>query len=175
MSTENKQIVGDKKAVAINYTLYLDDGSVADTTYPNEEFEIEKETPLYFLCGYGNIIPGLEKALNGLAVGDKKVVEIEPEEAYGEISDDAFQEVPKNVFPEDYEIEVGMPFALMDEDDNYIPAIVHEIHDDFIVVDMNHPLAGEKLKFEVEIMDIRDASAEEIAHGHIHGEHGHHH
>lgn len=159
--------VGNKKAVAIDYTLYLDDGSVADST--------EGQEPLYFLFGAGNIIPGLEKALEGLSVGDKKVVEIEPNEAYGEVSDDGFQEIPRDVFPADTELEEGMPFALMDEEENYIPATIHEIHDTHIVVDMNHPLAGEKLKFDVKVVDIRDASEEEMAHGHIHGEDGHHH
>ncbi|MEK7432609.1 MAG: peptidylprolyl isomerase [Cyanobacteriota bacterium] len=159
--------VGKNKAVGIDYTLYLDDGSIADTTQDSE--------PLYFLFGYDNIIPGLEKALEGLSVGDKKTVEVEPEDAYGDINPDGFQEIPKTVFPEDAEIELGMPFALMDEDNNYIPATIYEIEENHVLVDLNHPLAGEKLRFEVEVVDIKEASEEELAHGHIHGPDGHHH
>lgn len=159
--------VGEKTAVGIEYTLYLDDGSVADSSEGGE--------PLYFLYGHGNIIPGLEKALTGLKVGDEKVVEIEPEDAYGEFHEEALQEVPRDAFPKDAQIEEGMQLALMDEDDNYIPAVVHEIHDDFIVMDLNHPLAGEKLKFNVKVVDVRTATEEELLHGHVHGVGGHHH
>ncbi len=160
-------IVDENKAVGIDYTLYLSDGTVADTS--------EGDEPLYFLCGHGNIVPGLEKALMGMKVDEKKTVEVEPEDAYGQFDEEALQEVPLTAFPEDTKLEEGLQLALMDEDDNYIPAVVHEILEKTVIMDLNHPLAGEKLKFDIKIVDIREATAEELEHGHIHGAGGHKH
>jgi len=159
--------VEDKKVVGIDYTLFLEDGSIADST--------EGEEPLYFLYGNANIIPGLEKALAGLSVGDEKIVDISAEDAYGEIDEDAFEEMPLKAFPSDAKMEKGMSFALIDEEDNHIPATVHEVGTETITMDLNHPLAGQKLKFNVKVVDIREASEEELSHGHVHGPDGHHH
>lgn len=162
MKVENQKVVG------IDYTLFLEDGSIGDTTKGDE--------PLYFLFGEGNIIPGLEKALEGMKVGDQTSVEIPPEEAYGEYDPEDFEEIPRNAFPSD-DLEVGMTIALMDEDDNHIPGIVQELTEESIIINMNHPLAGKKLKFDVKVIDIREATTEELEHGHVHshGGHGHHH
>jgi FKBP-type peptidyl-prolyl cis-trans isomerase SlyD len=161
--------VEDQKVVGIDYTLFLEDGSIADST--------EGEEPLYFLYGNGNIIPGLEKALEGLAVGAEKTVEIEADDAYGGFDENAFEEMPLSAFPEDLKLEKGIPFALLDEEGNHIPAIVHEVGKETVTMDLNHPLAGQKLKFQVKVVDIREASQEELSHGHVHGPegHGHHH
>ncbi len=158
--------VEEQKVVGIEYTLFLDDGTVGDET---------DGEPLYFIYGEGNILPGLEDALKGLKVGDKKTVSIKAEDGYGEYDEEAFEELPLDFFPKDVEVEQGMFFALTDEEGNHVPAIVHEVTKKAIVMNMNHPLAGENLKFEVKVVDVREATPEEIEHGHVHGPEGHHH
>jgi FKBP-type peptidyl-prolyl cis-trans isomerase SlyD len=159
--------IGENTAAAINYTLYLEDGSIADSS--------EGQEPLNFLFGYDNIIPGLEDALEGLQKGDKKTVVVAPDEAYGEFQKEAFQEVSRADFPEDVELEVGMQLALVDEEGYHVPALIDKISDDTITMNFNHPLAGRTLKFEVEVIDVREATEEELEHGHVHGLDGHHH
>jgi FKBP-type peptidyl-prolyl cis-trans isomerase SlyD len=147
--------------ISINYSLTLDNGEEIDRSEPND--------PLVYLHGHENIIPGLEKALAKHKVGDKKEVSIQADEAYGEYDEDGFFSIEKALFPEDFEIELGMLLHLKDDkSDEEIEAFVHEINDDEIVLDKNHPLAGETLHFEVEIVDIRPATAVEIEHGHVH-------
>lgn len=153
--------------VTLQYKLFLD----------NDEFieESAADDPLVYLHGYENIIPGLEKALEGLAVGDEKVVTVSAEDAYGEYDDEGVMEVPAEDLPTDLEAEEGMVLQITDRDGEASLAEIIEIADDgAIVLDFNHPLAGEDLKFEVKILDIRPASETELAHGHVH-DGGHHH
>ena len=130
--------------------------------------------PLAYIHGLGNIIPGLEKQLTGKEVGDKIAAVVEPAEGYGERDDNLMQKVPKSGFQGDEELVVGMRVQVGTE---HGPAIasVAKIEGEDVTLDINHPLAGVTLHFDVEIMDIREATKDEIAHGHVHGPGGHHH
>lgn len=158
--------IAENKVVTIEYTLKNDTGEVLDTS--------EGREPLVYLHGSQNIIPGLESALEGKVVGDSLEVRITPEDAYGVRQDDMKQEVPRDMFG-DEEVQVGMQYHAQGPDGDMLVVTVIDATDTHITVDGNHPLAGEHLNFSVEVKDIRDASAEEIEHGHVHGEGGHHH
>ena len=122
----------------------------------------------------GNIVPGLENALTGKDVGDKLEVRVSPEEGYGDINEELIQEVERKLFEGIDEIEVGMRFMAQTPWGEQ-PVVVTKMTDETITVDGNHPMAGEVLNFEVEVMEIRDATEEELEHGHAHGAGGHHH
>ena len=158
--------VGKDKVVLMHYTLKNDAGDVIDSSDGGD--------PLPFLQGHGNIIPGLESALEGSKVGDKLDVSIKPEEAYGERMKDAIQEIPKSALKGIDEVEVGMQLQSQDKDGNAFLVTVTKIEDDKITVDANHPLAGQTLHFSVSIESVRKAEAEELSHGHVHAD-GHHH
>ena len=141
-----------------------------------QEFDrADKNKPLEYLHGCGNIVPGLENALAGLKVGDKKEVTVKPEEGYGEILTDLKMELERKAFPLDQKLAPGMQFMAELSDGKKHPFNVIEIKGDKVHVDGNHPLAGETLHFSVEITKIRNATPEELKHGHAHGEGGHHH
>lgn len=158
--------IAKDKVVSIDYTLTNDKGDVLDSSSGRE--------PLAFLQGYGNLIPGLEKELEGKAKGDKLVAIIPPEEAYGVRSEEMVQDVPIENFEKPEDIHVGAQFQVQMQEHVHI-ATVTEVKENIITVDMNHPLADETLHFDVEVMDVREASKEELEHGHVHGEGGHHH
>ena len=158
--------VGKDKVVLMHYTLKNDAGDVIDSSDGGD--------PLPFLQGHGNIIPGLESALEGSKVGDKLDVSIKPEEAYGERMKDAIQEIPKSALKGIDEVKVGMQLQSQDQDGNAFLVTVTKIEDDKITVDANHPLAGQTLHFSVSIESVRKAEAEELSHGHVHAD-GHHH
>ena len=157
--------IADNTAVSIHYTLTNDQGEVLDTSDGGDA--------LVYLHGSGNIISGLEAALLGKKVGDKFNVRIEPEDAYGVISEDMVQVISKDMFEGVYHIEVGMQFHA---DVSHGPGIVTvvNIDGDNVTIDGNHPLAGEALTFDVEIVEVRAATKEELDHGHIHGAGCHH-
>ncbi|KJV05916.1 FKBP-type peptidyl-prolyl cis-trans isomerase [Methylocucumis oryzae] len=157
--------IADKMAVSIHYTLTNDEGEVIDSSDGNE--------PLVYLHGYGNIISGLEAALTDKAVGDKLNVRIEPEDAYGLFYEDRIQVIPRAMFEGINELAVGMQFHADVSSGPGVVTIV-DIDGDDITIDGNHPLAGVPLTFAVEIIDIRPAADEELAHGHIHGSGCHH-
>src|SRR5471032_2968361 len=159
--------IAANKAVSINYTLTNDAGEVIDSSAGG--------APLVYLQGAGNIIPGLEKALDGKNVGDALKVSIEPEDAYGEYQAELVSTLSRSMFEGVDELEVGMQFHASGPDGNMQIVTIRDLDGDDVTVDGNHPLAGQRLNFEVKIVDIRDASQEEIAHGHVHGEGGHHH
>ncbi|MEQ1622696.1 MAG: peptidylprolyl isomerase [Methylococcales bacterium] len=158
--------VAENFAVSIHYTLTNDEGEVIDTS--------EGDEALAYLHGYGNIISGLESALEGKAVGDKFKVRIEAEDAYGEVEDDRIQIISREMFEGVDELEVGQQFHA---DVSAGPGVITiiNIDGDDVTIDGNHPLAGVALTFDVEIVDIRPATSEEITHGHVHGAGGHHH
>jgi FKBP-type peptidyl-prolyl cis-trans isomerase SlyD len=158
--------VSKDKVVLMHYTLKNDKGEVIDSS--------EGAEPLAFLQGYGNIIPGLENALESCKLGDKKEVSIEPEEGYGLRMQDAIQEIPSSELQGVNEVKVGMQLQSQDQDGNAFLVTVTKVEDDKITVDANHPLAGETLHFSVNIESIRKAEAEELSHGHVHVD-GHHH
>jgi FKBP-type peptidyl-prolyl cis-trans isomerase SlyD len=136
--------------------------------------DLEGGQPLAYLHGMGNIVVGLEKALTGLKKGDQKKVVVTPAEGYGEHDPRGVQKVPRTQFPTDVEIEPGMMFTAEDED-GVTQVYVQEVSADHVVVDLNHPMAGKTLHFDIEIVDVRAASATELQHGHVHGPGGHHH
>jgi len=157
--------VADNMAVSIHYTLTNDDGEVLDSSIGDEA--------LVFLQGSGNIISGLEKAMVGKVAGDKFNVRIAPEDAYGELMEDMIQVISRDMFEGIDDIEVGMQFHADVNSGSGIVTVV-SIDDDNITIDGNHPLAGLALTFDVEVIDVRPATEEEAAHGHIHGAGCHH-
>jgi len=159
--TDKPLTVADDLVVSLDYTLHLEgDPEVFDTS--------EGQEPLEFIQGRGHIIPGLEQALYGMAVGQKKQVVVQPEDGYGELDSDAFQLIPRDTFPETMDLEVGMGLELQDEDGEALEAYVAELNPDSVMLDFNHPLAGEVLYFDVEVTAIRPATAEELEHDHVH-------
>lgn len=158
--------VADNKVVVIDYTLTDNSGTVIDSS--------EGAGPLAYLHGADNIIPGLEAALLGKEAGDKVKASIEPANAYGERHEELKQEVPAELFSGVDNVEVGMQFQ-SETDEGPVLVTVVAVNDKTITVDGNHPLAGVHLNFDVEVREVRDASAEELEHGHVHGEGGHHH
>ena len=135
----------------------------------------ETANPLAYMHGHGQIVPGLENVLEGLAIGDKKEVTVTPQEGYGEVQPQLKMKVSRNKFPADVNIEPGMQFSSKMEDGREIPFTVQAIEDGAVMLDGNHPLAGETLHFSVEVVEVRLATAEELQHGHVHGAGGHHH
>jgi len=158
--------IAKNTAVQIHYTLKNDAGEVLDSSEGSE--------PLAYLQGNGNLIPGLEKALEGKIAGDALNVSIPPEEGYGVRDDSLIQEVPRSAFEGIPNIEVGMQFHA---DSNHGPrtVTVAKVAADTITVDGNHPLADQTLHFAVQIVEVRAASKEELSHGHVHGPGGHEH
>lgn len=155
------------KVVSIDYTLTDDEGEVIDSSSGQE--------PLSYLHGEGTIIPGLETALEGRAAGDALKVSIPPEDGYGERNEQLQAEVARSHFDEFDDLELGMQFRVPTDAGNgqqeeYHVVTVVAIGDDTVTVDGNHALAGVTLNFDVTVRDVRDATAEEIDHGHAHGE-----
>ena len=143
--------------------------------YGEELDRFETANPLAYMHGHGQIVPGLENVLEGLAIGDKKEVTVTPQEGYGEVQPQLKMKVSRNKFPADVNIEPGMQFSSKMEDGMEIPFTVQAIEDGAVMLDGNHPLAGETLHFSVEVVEVRLATAEELQHGHVHGAGGHHH
>jgi FKBP-type peptidyl-prolyl cis-trans isomerase SlyD len=155
--------------VAMHYQLTLDDGSIADSSFGGE--------PLAYLHGHGNIVPGLERQLLGKKPGDTFEAVVPPEEGYGEYDPEGEQTYPRNAFPDDVELQAGMGFHAEDEQGHPIPLWIKEIRKEQgeVVVTANHPLAGQRLNFKIEVVSVRAATKEELSHGHVHGPGGHHH
>ena len=159
--------IAANKAVSIDYTLTNDEGEVLDSSVGG--------APLVYLHGAGNIIPGLEKALEGKQGGDHIQVAIEPQDAYGEYSAELVAVLNRSMFEGVEELEVGMQFHASGPDGGMQIVTIRDLEGDDVTVDGNHPLAGQRLNFDVKVVSVRDASEEEVAHGHVHGEGGHHH
>lgn len=153
--------IAKHKVVKIHYTLTDGDGEVIDTSAGGE--------PLEYLHGVGGIVPGLERELEGKSVGDHIQVNVQPEDGYGEHDEDLLHEVQRSQFEGIDDLELGMQFQV-DTDDGPMVVTVVEITDENVTVDGNHELAGVPLNFDVTIHEIRDATQEEIDHGHAHGE-----
>jgi FKBP-type peptidyl-prolyl cis-trans isomerase SlyD len=158
--------IAKNKVVAIDYTLTDKDGKLIDTS--------KDHGPLYYIQGIGNLIPGLEAKLEGKNTGDNLKVVIAPKDGYGEREDALCQQVPRNQFENGSQIEVGMQFEVETEGGELVVTVT-EVTGETVTVDGNHPLAGIELHFDVTVKEIREASAEELAHGHVHGPGGHHH
>ena len=134
--------------VAIHYTGTLEDGSVFDSS--------DGRDPLEFEVGSGQIIPGLDSEIAGMSVGDKKTVVIEPEQAYGPVNPDARQSVPRESIPAEIPLEVGLPLQVQTPEGETIPVTVAELDEEAVVLDANHPLAGETLTFAIELVSIAE-------------------
>ena len=156
--------IAANKAVSIEYTLTNADGEVLDSS--------DGGAPLVYLHGAGNIIPGLEKALEGKQEGDALNVTVEPAEAYGEFNAELIAVLGRNMLEGVDELEVGMQFHASGPDGSMQIVTIKAVEDDEVTVDGNHPLAGEQLTFDVKVLEIREATEDEMAHGHIHGEGG---
>lgn len=159
--------ISANKAVSIDYTLTNDAGEVIDSSAGG--------APLVYLQGHGNIIVGLEKALEGKTAGEQLKVTIEPEEAYGEFSAELVAVLNRSMFEGVDQLEVGMQFHASAPDGGMQIVTIRDIEGDDVTVDGNHPLAGQRLTFEVKVVDVREASADELSHGHVHGEGCNHH
>jgi FKBP-type peptidyl-prolyl cis-trans isomerase SlyD len=163
--------IAEKKAVAIHYTLKDDAGEVLDTNVSRD--------PLWYLQGVGNLVPGLEKAVEGKSAGDEIDVKLSPDEGYGARDEREVRNVPLRKFP-GVKVQVGGRYQFK-ADDGMRGVLVTAVKGDYATIDGNHPLAGQALHFNVKVVDVRDATAEELEHGHVHGpgkpghEHHHHH
>lgn len=159
--------IEDEVVVTLDYILTLADG---------EEVERSEGDPLVFLQGAGEIIIGLEKALYGMKVGDEKVVVVQPAEGYGEHYEEDIDSLSYDDFPEDLHLQAGMILEMYDEEaDEALIGQIVELTADEIIIDFNHPLAGEVLNFAVKVLEIRSATEEELEHGHAHYDgDGHH-
>jgi FKBP-type peptidyl-prolyl cis-trans isomerase SlyD len=153
--------------VDLDYSLHLGDGELVDRSEPGE--------PLSYLHGEGQIVPGLESALEGLAVGDQRKVVVDPAGGYGEHDARGVQKVPKEAFPPGFDPKPGMELTASGPNGDEVPFVVQKIEADHVVIDLNHPLAGKTLHFDVTVREVREATAEELEHGHPHGPDGHHH
>jgi len=147
------------KVVTMHYTLRGGNGEVLDSS--------EGKDPLSYLHGRGNLIPGLESRIEGEGAGSEKEVKVPSQEAYGEVDPAKKFEVPRTQFPEDAEIVPGAQFRA-EGSNGPVVVRVDSVDGDQVTIDANHPLAGEDLNFSVKVIDVRDASAEEIEHGHVH-------
>ena len=160
--SENK--VANGQVVSMEYTLRVD-GKVVDSS--------EGAEPLQYLHGAANIVPGLEREIEGMALGESKKVIVEPLEGYGETDEDAFVDVPRSEFPDDMPLNPGVEMELTLPDGQHAYARVESVEDDLVHLNMNHPLAGKDLLFDVKVVGLRDATEEEMDHGHAHGAHHH--
>jgi FKBP-type peptidyl-prolyl cis-trans isomerase SlyD len=158
--------ISKNKVVTLKYRLTDDDGDLIDESTDAE--------PMSYIHGAGNLIPGLEAALEGKQKGDALKVTVNPEEGFGDRNDELTRVVSRTVFEFVEELEVGMQFQT-DGDQGMEVVTIVGIEGDQVTVDGNHPLAGVTLSFDVSVLDVRDASKEELSHGHVHGPGGHHH
>ncbi len=158
--------IADQKVVTIDYTLTDNEGRVIDKS---------SDGSFAYLHGASNIIPGLENALAGKSAGDELTVSVSPDQGYGMRDEAMMQQVPKSMFEDASQIAVGTQFHAQGPNGEVLVVTVKDVQDEHVVVDANHPLAGVDLNFDVKVVDVRDASEEEVAHGHVHGPEGHHH
>lgn len=162
MDTNKKpQVVADDLVVSLEYTLTVE-GEVIDST--------EGDEPLQFLQGHQNIIPGLERELAGMMIGQSKTVTVSAAEAYGEIDPENIIDVPRTEFPDEIPLDPGTELEVKNSDGEVLTATIASTTKDSVRLDFNHPLAGKELTFDVTVVDLRAATEEELAHGHVHVE-----
>jgi len=157
----NPAVVADDVVVSLKYVLTVD-GQVVDSADENE--------PIEFIQGLGGIIPGLERELYGMKVGEAKSVTVKPQDGYGEVDPNAVMDVPRSEFPAEIPLKVGVQLQVRDEDGDVMDAQIVAVAKDKVRLDFNHPLAGKTLNFEITVVGLRAASEEELEHGHAHGE-----
>ncbi|WP_416864813.1 MAG: FKBP-type peptidyl-prolyl cis-trans isomerase [Imperialibacter sp.] len=157
--------IGKEKVVSIHYTLKDNEGTTLDSSVGDQ--------PLLYIHGIGNLIPGMEEGLDGKVKGDKVEIKVSPEKGYGVRDGRMIQKMPRSAFG-DQKVEVGMQFNAGTKNGQQVVTVT-KVEMDGITIDGNHALAGVELNFSVEVLDVRDASKDELAHGHVHGPGGHHH
>lgn len=162
----NPQQVADDVVVTMDYSLRVD-GEIVDSS--------EEEGPIQFLQGYGNIIPGLEAHLGGLAVGESLQVSVAAKDGYGEFDPEQIVDIPLDEFPEEISVEPGVELEMRDQDGDTLFARIISVGKSRAKLDFNHPLAGKQLDFDVTIVGLRPPTPEELEHGHVHGSEGHAH
>ena len=159
-------VVEQDSVVTVMYTgTFPESGEVFDTNV--------NQQPLVFLVGHGNMIEGFEQEMLGAAMGETREFTLTPERAYGSRDDANVQSIPRSQFPEGMELEVGMVLGAQ-SDQGPMQFTVVDVNDEIVIVDLNHQMAGHTLHFSVEVVEIREATSDELAHGHAHGP-GHHH
>jgi FKBP-type peptidyl-prolyl cis-trans isomerase SlyD len=151
--------------VSLDYTLTVD-GVVVDSS--------EETGPIQFIQGNGEIIPGLEREIQGMKLAETRSVTIPPGEAYGDVDPEAVVDIPRSDFPTDLPVEPGTEIEVRDNQGNSMDARVVDVKPDSITLDFNHPLAGKQLDFYVKVVSLRDSTDEERAHGHVHNSNSHH-
>ena len=156
--------VTDGQVVSMEYTLRVD-GKVVDSSDGHE--------PLEYLHGAANIIPGLEREVEGMAIGESKTVIVSAADGYGETDEEAFIEAPVSEFPKDMPLKPGVEMELTGPEGQPMYARIERVEGETVVLNMNHPLAGTELHFDVKVIGLRDATEEELDHGHAHGAHHH--
>ncbi len=159
-------LIGENSVVSVNYKLTDDAGKVLDSS--------DGSKPMVYLHGAGHIIPGLEKALAGKGEGDALKVRIEPAEAYGEVIPDGIKTIERAAFEGVESVEAGMVFEAQAPDGTKQQIVVKKVEGDAVTIDTNHPLAGVALNFDITVLSVREATKQELDHGHTH-EHGHDH
>jgi len=155
------------QVITINFILKDTDGNIIEAT--------TTDNPFSFISGGQQILPKLEENILSMLIGSKRTVVLEPEEAYGVYDDSALQHVNRSEFPEDTDLQEGMSFVADAPDGQQLPFVIKSVDGENITIDFNHPLAGQTLTFDVELLSLRDATLEELSHGHVHGAGGHHH
>lgn len=167
MTNDTSKTVQDDTIVTIDYTLRLDDGEVIDSSQGRD--------PLEYMQGQGQIVPGLERELYGMNEGDEKAVTVSADEGYGDYDEERVQRVPLETFPDDMELEEGMSVRMRDVNSGQLfDAYIDGIGDEAVMLDFNHPLAGETLHFDIKVVSVRQATDDELSHGHVHdGSEGH--
>jgi len=159
--------IAQNKVVTMKFTLTDDLGNVLDTT--------DSGGPFSYITGGNMVLPKLEEAVNGMIIGTKKSLKLDAADGYGNYNEEALQVVGKENFPEDFVLEVGMEYLASNPDGVQMPFTITKVDGEEITIDFNHPLAGMNLNFDIELVEVRDATAEELNHGHVHGAGGHHH
>lgn len=161
MSEQNQEVVQDGQVVTLAYTLTVD-GEIIDSA--------ESSQPIQFIQGHRQVIPGLEDQLYGMAIGEKKDVVVQPEDGYGPIDPENFIELPREQFPAQIPLDPGVELELTDQDGEMLEARIVSLEGETVRLDLNPPLAGKVLHFSVAVVDLREASEEELEHGHVHAE-----
>jgi FKBP-type peptidyl-prolyl cis-trans isomerase SlyD len=168
--------ISENKVVSLTYELRTDD----ENGQPTLVEKVDQDNPMVFIYGVGGLLERFEDQIKGLSIGDPFEFSIDPEEGYGEFDEEAVVSLPKDVFKVEGKIDSNMLqpgnyIPMTDNEGNRLQGRVLEVEGDNVLMDFNHPLAGKNMHFKGKVAGIREASAEELAHGHVHGEGGHQH
>jgi len=142
-------MINASSKVSLNFELALETGDVIDSTFD--------DAPATFTMGDGSLLPGFEAVLLGLSAGDEQSFKIAPEDAFGQSNESNFQAIPKSAFPEDEELEIGLVMSFENGPEGELPGVIHAFEGDEVIVNFNHPLAGQTLGFRVAIIDVENA------------------